>query len=101
MREAITSLKARKQEGSLVVMPTDKSGKFSCMSLETYEAMGKEHTANDKVITEADLNEIQRDLNANARMLIKVFSVGSNHGEFNVTRVRSAFTTNASAPAVL
>ena len=43
----------------------------STMSLETYEQMGKDHTSNDKIINEPELQEIQRDLNNHAKMLIK------------------------------
>ena len=81
IREAIISLKKRTDEGSLVVMPTDKSGKLSCMSLEE---MGREHIGDDKVIDEGELNEIQRNLNNHSRMIIKTFNVGSNHGESNM-----------------
>ena len=40
-RAAIKSLKERVAAGSLVIMPTDKSGKFSVMSMNTYEDMGQ------------------------------------------------------------
>ena len=44
---------------------------------------------------------VQTTLNNNAKVLLKVFNVGAQHGEKNVSRVKSAFTTSAEAPAAL
>ena len=39
-------------------MPTDKSGKFSVMSMNTYEAMGQKQIAGDREIDEAEIVRI-------------------------------------------
>ena len=60
-RAAIKKLKARIDSGNLVVVPTDKSGKFAAMSLQTYIDMGEIHTRGDKSISEYELTEIQKN----------------------------------------
>ena len=100
-RAAIKSLKERVANGNIVILPTDKSSKFSVMSMETYQLMGQSHISKDRIIEEGELSTIQKELNDMSKMLIKVFRVGENHGELNINRIRSAFTTKAGAPAVL
>ena len=98
---ATKKLKQRVDRGEAVIMPTDKSGKWSIMSLETYENMGQVHIKNDKIITNDDVKKIQRKMNQYNRMFLKVFSVGEAHGERNIDRIRSAFTSNACDVPVL
>ena len=100
-RKGMIVLKQRIERGEVIVVPSDKSGKHCVMTLETYSTMGDVHISRDKVISEGELAEIQKDLNDHSKMLLKVFSVGEAHGERNIQRVKSAFTTNASNVAVL
>ena len=62
MRAAIKKLKSRIDSGNMIVVPTDKSGKFAAMSLQTYIDMGEVHTRADKTITESELAELQKNL---------------------------------------
>ena len=43
----LKKLQKRVKDGSLVVVRTDKSGRFSVMSMEEYERAGAVHTRND------------------------------------------------------
>ena len=101
MKKGIKALKDRTAKGEIVVCHTDKSGKFAVMPLETYTKMGLVHTANDRVASEEDLNDIQREVNHHVRMLLKVFNVGAIHGDNNEDRCRSGFTSSAACPPVL
>ena len=71
------------------------------MSLDTYIQMGQVHTSKDRTITETELGIIQKDLNDHCKMILNIFMIGVGHGEHNVQRVKAAFTTLASEPAVL
>lgn len=59
MRIAIKKLKIRVENGEIVVALTDKSEKYTVMSLETYTAMGEIHTLKDRQINEQELKTIQ------------------------------------------
>ena len=56
----LKSLKKRSGDGELVVLETDKTGKFCSVSTEKFLEMGSKHTKDDKVIDQADLENIQR-----------------------------------------
>ena len=49
----LEKLKKRVKAGELVVVRTDKSGKFSIMSIEEYRRAGEVHTINDSEVTVA------------------------------------------------
>ena len=46
--EGLKSLQKRIKDGDLVVLPTDKSGRFAIMSMETYMLAGEVHTGRDE-----------------------------------------------------
>ena len=66
------------KEGEIVIVPTDKSGKFAVMSRRAYEEAGLAHVKNDVVVGWPDLKEAQTKLNGHIAMLIKVFRVGKS-----------------------
>ena len=72
-RRAWTPCRKRVKNGEIAVMETDKTGKFTVMSQEDYLEAGDIHTVNDKEITEDELWNIQRRLNAGNSMFIKIF----------------------------
>ena len=72
----LKSLKKRVKEGSLVVLPTDKSGRFAVMSRETYLKAGTKHTAKDELVGSEQISRTQAVLNGSVSMLIKFFQVG-------------------------
>jgi hypothetical protein len=43
----LKSIQKRIAEGELVILPTDKSGRFAIMSMETYVAAGSVHVKDD------------------------------------------------------
>ena len=85
----------RIESGEIIVTSTDKSGKLVVMPLKMYEEMGKVHTNKDREIHEYEVKRIQQELNKHARLILKIFGVGDQHGGRNVDRITSAFTTNA------
>ena len=89
MEEArgLQKLQKRVKEGSLVVVRTDKSGRFAIMSMEEYERAGRVHTDKDVEVDLAFLQENQRRVNGYISMLIKIFKIGDNHKHRD--RVRS------------
>ena len=58
---------------------TDKSGRFSVMSMEEYERAGAVHTRNDVEVNLSFLQENQRKLNGYLSMLMKIFKIGEAH----------------------
>ena len=73
MRLGIKRVRERVEKGEVVVVPTDKSGKFAIMPLEVYEEMGRVYTEGDTIINESELSELQRELNNHVKMFTKVF----------------------------
>ena len=47
IRKGIEGLRKRVKNNEIVVVPVDKSGKLSAVSLEKYLVMGRDHTKND------------------------------------------------------
>ena len=71
----LKKLQKRVKEGSLVVVKTDKSGRFSIMSMEEYESAGRVHTDKDVEVDLAFLQENQRRINGYISMLIKILKL--------------------------
>ena len=63
--------------------------------------MGKVHTSTDTIINEDQLSDLQRELNNHVKMFQRIFNIGATHGEKNIKRIRSGFTTGANSVAVL
>ena len=95
MKAGRARLMKRIEAGEVIVTKTDKSGKLAIMPMWIYEEMGKVHTNKDREIDDHEVAKIQRDLNKHARLLLKIFGVGEGHGERNVNRMTSAFTSKA------
>ena len=68
-RLGVKRLRERTESGECIVVPTDKSGKFAIMPLKVYEEMGDVHIKDDKIISEDQLTELQRELNNHVKML--------------------------------
>ena len=92
-REGLKSLQKRVKEGEIVILPTDKSGKFAIMSMPTYILAGDEHTRNDLEVDLGDVRSNQRRLNGHVSMLIKVFKIGSDWQHMD--RVRETMLNNS------
>ena len=76
----LKSIRARIKSGELVVLLTDKSGRFSVMIMETYIKAGEVHIGDDEKIDHKKLKANQRKLNGHVSMLLKFFNTG---GEWN------------------
>ena len=83
----LKKLQKKVQEGSLVVVKTDKSGRFAIMSMDEYERAGKVHTEKDLPVDLDFLQENQRRVNGYISMLCKIFQIGDAHNHKD--RVRS------------
>ena len=47
----------------IIVMKTDKSGRFVVTNIDEYLAMGEAHVRKDKEISREELQEIQKEIN--------------------------------------
>ena len=89
----LRSILRRIKLGELLVIKTDKSGKFCVVSVEDYLEMGKVHTDKDKEVKRKDVIEIEKILNGHSISWVKMFSTGLDHG--HVDRVMSSKTTRS------
>ena len=94
-RRGLKSLKKRVNNSEIVIVPTDKSGRFAVMSLTTYELAGQAHTNKDEVVPFSIVKSTQTELNGHVSMLIKTFKIGEewNHGD----RMRETMINNSLA----
>ena len=60
------------REGDIIVLPTDKSGRFAIMSFQTYLEAGAVHTDGDIEVGEEELKQNQSRLNGSVSMLLKI-----------------------------
>ena len=79
----LRKLKKRIKEGEIIVLPTDKSGRFGIMSLDNYIRAGEKHTLKDEEIGIDVIVKTQTELNGNISMLTKFMKMGYlwKHGD--------------------
>ena len=85
----IAGLRTRRKrisEGEIVVLKTDKSGKFCITDRETYLELGKVHTSGDREINRGEIKEREKILNAHTSMWIKMTNMGEDHKHEGRTR---------------
>ena len=75
-RRGLKSLRKRVKDGDLVVLQTDKSGRFAIMSMETYIRAGEKHTNRDTEVAWTDIKENQNLLNGHVSMCSKLDRAG-------------------------
>ena len=92
-QKGLKKLQKMMKEENLVVLKTDKSGKFATTNLETYIKMGQEHTDKDKVITRTDIKNIEKVLNNHCRAWCKCWRSGKKHG--HTGRIMTGKTTTS------
>ena len=68
----LKSLQKRIKEGELVVLPTDKSGRFALMEMSTYILAREKHTEKDLEIDLDRVRKNQKQLNGHVSMLLKI-----------------------------
>ena len=59
----LKSLKKKIADGNLVILPTDKSGRFAVMSMNTYITAGMVHTKDDIEVGVDEMRANQRLIN--------------------------------------
>ena len=94
-RRGLKSLKKRVEEGDLVILPTDKSGRFACMRRSVYEAAGMKHCRKDEEVTQERIKVTQHELNGHSSMLTKIFKLGQTWDQ--VDRVRETVINRSMA----
>jgi hypothetical protein len=97
--KGLKKLQKRVKEGTLVVVRTDKSGRFAVMSMVEYERAGNVHTQKDQQVDLQFLLENQRRINGYISMLCKVFTIGEAHKHLD--RIRSLKITMSLSVAPL
>ena len=76
----LKSLKKRIQEGEIVVIKTDKSGKLCVSTRDEYVKMGMMHAGKDKKITRKEIHEMEKQTNGHSIAWAKMQNTGENHG---------------------
>ena len=89
----LKSLRKRVEEGEIVVVQTDKTGKLCIMSREAYEEAGLVHTIKDEEVGQKKVEEVEREINGNVSLLAKFFRLGKAWNQ--VGRVRETLLTKS------
>ena len=74
----LKSLKKKIADGELVILPTDKSGRFAVLSMNTYITAGMVHVKDDTELRVDEMRANQKLLNGAVSMILKVFRVGKD-----------------------
>ena len=69
------------QKKEVIILHTDKSGKFAVTSREEYLKMGSVHTKKDRVIGRKEIIEIEKQINGHATFLCRVLGTGDANGQ--------------------
>ena len=77
-RNGLRKLQKRVQDGEIIVMMTDKSGKMAVADVESYLDMGKVHTSKDKEVGEAEVKKTQKLYNGHVSMWLKFLNMGAD-----------------------
>ena len=78
---------------AIVIMNTDKSGRFVIASLEEYKKMGEDHTKKDKTITATEIDIIEKKLYGHWIALAKMNRSGENLN--HMPRIMESKTTKS------
>jgi hypothetical protein len=89
----LKSLQKRLADGSIVVLPTDKSGRFALMSMPTYIRAGMVHVKDDEEVGMEERRANQKVVNGAVSMLLKIFRVGTECR--NAGRWRESMISNS------
>ena len=72
----LTKLKKRVAEGEIIILMTDKTGRFSIADIESYIEMGRVHTDKDTEVGDEEVKRIQRLFNGHTAMWLKFSNMG-------------------------
>ena len=90
-QEGLKTLAKRIKEGEIVIMKTDKSGKFCVATREKYIELGMDHIKNDREISRDELRLMERHLNGHTAAWCIMFSTGEYHD--HTSRIIKSKTT--------
>lgn len=99
IKRGVEGLQEKSKNKTAIIIPTDKTGKLSAVSLEVYKQMGSVHTCKDSKITWEKATEIQKDINGHVLAWLKFTSAGESHQ--HEERFRMTCTSQAAAPATM
>ena len=94
----LSSLKEKKKDRAIVIFETDKSKRFACDTVENYTRLGAAHIANDDVVGEGTIKQFEKEINAHAEMLTRIFSMGVKTGNHDRIRASMKSRNNPAAP---
>ena len=77
--KALANLQKRVNEGEILVVPTDKSGRLSVTTKEAYVEAMQPHVTNDAVIDLEERAGIERKLNGHTLQLGRILMLGEDH----------------------
>ena len=80
-KKGLERLKERIRKEELVIMKTDKSGKFSVTTRETYKEMGEEHVGKDHKIDRKKVKELDKTMNEHSRAWCGIWKTGADHNQ--------------------
>ena len=78
-KRGLRKIKKRMAGEEIVILKTDKSGKFTVMNRDKYLELGKKNNGGDKVIERGELKTIERKINDHSRMWTKIVNAGEAH----------------------
>ena len=77
------------RKGEIYVSPLDKGKGVMVIPLAMYSEMVEAHTCKDKEVKWEELEEAPKTIRSHARSLGKIFKIGENEGDRNVSRCYS------------
>ena len=95
----LRSILRRIRAGELLVIKTDKSGKFCIVSVQDYLRLGEVHTKKDRKIERGDVIETEKILNGHSNAWCKIWSSGEDHKHLD--RIMSSKVSSSENKATL
>ena len=87
-RKAMKSLSDRVNNGEIVIMATDKSGKLACESKQKYIESMEPHVKNDETLSLGMRNKIENSMNGHCLQLGRIIKMGYTHNHWD--RIKAA-----------
>ena len=79
-KRGLADIRKKTKDDGVVILETDKTGKFASVSQEKFLEMGNKHTKDDKVVDQVELEAIQREANGHVSMWVKMLGMGEAWG---------------------
>ena len=89
-KEGLEEIEEYKKTYNVVISTTDKSGKYTLNSRDSYKAQGDKHVSGDKEISWDDVTVIQNEVICHSKALCNVFKISNQWGEKEEARTRRA-----------